>query len=85
MSGPARCFAGRLDLRQRQARVVEECSTGRGQLDASNCANEELGADLSFEIAYLPAERRLRGVQPFFGRQRNAALLGDRNEIAKVP
>jgi hypothetical protein len=39
----------------------------------------------SFEIADLAAERRLRRVEPFLRRQRQAALLGDRNEIAKVP
>lgn len=82
MSGSARCFAGRLDLRQRQPRVIEECSTSRRQLDASNGANEKLSADLSFQIPQLPTERRLRRVQPVCGRERDAALLGDRNEIA---
>ena len=45
----------------------------------------KLNADLVFEIADLAAERRLRRVQPFLGRERQAALLGDRDEIAKVP
>jgi len=42
-------------------------------------------ADLIFEIADLPAEGRLRRVKPFLGRERKAALLGDRDEIAKLP
>ena len=33
----------------------------------------------------LAAEGRLRRVQPFFSRERQAALLGNRDEIAKVP
>jgi hypothetical protein len=41
-------------------------------------------ADLVFEIADLPAERRLRRVQPLRGRNRQASGLGDRDEIAKV-
>jgi len=42
-------------------------------------------ADLVFEIADLAAEGRLRRVQPFLSRERQAALLGNRDEIAKVP
>jgi hypothetical protein len=38
---------------------------------------------LVFEIADLAAQRRLRRVQPFLSRERQVALLGDRDEIAK--
>ena len=77
--------SGRLDLRQRQPGVIEKGPPGGGQFDAVHAAAHQLNADLVFEIADLPAERRLRGVQPFLGRERQAAFLGDRNEIAKVP
>jgi hypothetical protein len=43
-----------------------------------------LDANLIFEIADLAAEGRLRRVQPSLSREREAALLGDRDEIAKV-
>ena len=65
--------------------MIEKCPAGRRQLDASNAPNKELSADFHFQIAYLPAEGRLRGVQPALGRERDAALLGDRYEIAQVP
>ena len=58
---------------------------GRRQLDASNAPNEQLCPDLGFQIAYLPAEGGLRRVQPALGRERQAALLGDRNKKAQVP
>jgi hypothetical protein len=48
-------------------------------------AAHQLDANLVFEIADLAAEGRLRRVQPFLSRERQAALLGDRDEIAKVP
>jgi hypothetical protein len=44
-----------------------------------------LNADLIFEIADLPAEGRLRRAKPSLGRERKAARLGDRDEIAKLP
>jgi hypothetical protein len=47
--------------------------------------NSRLDADLIFEIPDLATEARLRRVQAFFGRERQAAVLGDRDEIAKVP
>jgi hypothetical protein len=47
--------------------------------------NSRLDADLIFEIPDLATEGRLRRVQAFLGRERQAALLGDRDEIAKVP
>jgi hypothetical protein len=47
--------------------------------------NSRLDADLIFEIPDLATEGRLRRVQAFLGRERQAALLGDCDEIAKVP
>jgi hypothetical protein len=50
-----------------------------------HAAAHQLNADLAFEISDLATEGRLRRVQPFLGCERQASLLGDRNEIAKVP
>jgi hypothetical protein len=47
-------------------------------------SNKKLSTDFCFQIAQLPTERRLGRVQPSLGRECDAALLGDRNEIAQV-
>jgi hypothetical protein len=65
--------------------MVENGPSGGGQFDTVHAAAQELNADFIFEIADLAAERRLRRVQPFFGRDRQASRLGDGDEIAKVP
>ena len=81
----ARGFAGRFDLQQRQPGVIEEYAAGSGQRDAARAALQQFDADLQFQIADLPAQRRLRRVQPPLGRIGQAALLGNRNEIAQMP
>jgi hypothetical protein len=45
----------------------------------------DVGAYLIFEIADLTTEGRLRRVQLFLGRDRQASGLGNRDEVAKVP
>src|SRR3954467_6590276 len=65
--------------------MVEKGAAGGGQFDAVHAAVQELNADLIFEITDLATERRLRRGQPFLRRERQAALLGDRDKIAKVP
>src|ERR1700676_2761543 len=80
-----RRLRSRLRRSQRQPGVVEKGLAGGGQLDAAHAAAHQLDANLVFEIADLAAEGRLGGVQPFLSRQRQAALLGHRDEIAKVP
>ena len=85
LRGPARRFDRGIDLHQRQPGMVEKGLARGGQFDAVHAAAQQLDADLVFEIADLPAERRLRRVQPFLGRERQAAFLGDGDEIAKVP
>jgi hypothetical protein len=64
--------------------MVEKGPTDRGQFDAVHAAYHQLNADLEFEIANLPAQRRLGSVQSFFGGERQAALFGNRDEITKV-
>src|SRR6202049_4698471 len=80
-----RRLRSRLRLSQRQPGVVEKGLAGGGQLDAAHAAADQLDADLIFEIADLAAEGRLRGVQPRLGCERQAALLGNLDKIAKVP
>ena len=65
--------------------MVEKGAPGGGQFDAVDAAVQELNADLVFQITDLATERRLRRMQPFFSRDREASSLGDRDEIAEVP
>src|SRR3984893_16749606 len=81
---PRGCL-GCLYLRERQPGMVEKGLAGGGQFDAVYAAAHQRDANLVFEIADLAAEGRLRRVQPFLCRERQAALLGDSDEIAKVP
>jgi hypothetical protein len=76
---------GGLNLHQREPRVVEKHAAGRGQLDPARAAGHQHGADLHLQVMNLAAYGGLRGVQPALGRQRDAALLGDRHEVAQVP
>ena len=85
VSGPPRRLDGRLDLQQRRPRMIEKGSAGGGQFDAARAAGKQLHADLMFEIPDLTAKRGLGRMQPPFGRHREAAFLGDRDEIAKMP
>ena len=64
--------------------MVEEDASGRSQLDAVDAAGHQRYPDLIFEVAYLPAERRLRGVQRLLRGNREASRLGDGDEIAKM-
>src|SRR6266481_8233148 len=45
----------------------------------------QLNADFRFEIADLPAERRLRGVQLLLGGNGQAAGIGHGDEVAEMP
>jgi hypothetical protein len=78
-------FTHRRDLRQCQPRMIEKGSARRGQLDPARTAGQELSPDLVLQIADLPAERGLRGVQPPRGRNRQVARFGDRDEIPQMP
>ena len=85
LRGPARRFDRGVDLHQRQPGVVEKGLAGSGQLDAVHAARQQLDADLMFEVADLPAQRGLRGVQPSLSGLGEASRLGDGDEIAKMP
>lgn len=75
----------RLDLKQRQSRVIEKHASGGGQRHAAGLALQQRNADFGFEIADLPAERWLRGVQSPLGSGQQAAFFSDGNEIAQMP
>jgi hypothetical protein len=79
---PSRAFGRRLDLQKRQPRVIEKDLAGRGERDAARPPLQQLHTDLRLQIANLPAQRGLRGVQPPLGSGQKAAFLSDRNEIA---
>ena len=64
--------------------MIKKRTPGRRQRDAARATREERGADFQLEIAQLPAERRLRGVQPLLGGDGETAFLRDRDEISKV-
>ena len=74
-----------IDLRQRQPGMVEKGLACGGQLDAMNAARQQRSPDLVLQVANLPAQRRLGGVEPQLGGRRQAALLDHRYEITQVP
>ena len=65
--------------------MVEEGLARSGQLDAMNAARQQLGPDLVLQIANLPAQRGLGGVEPALGGGREAAFLGHGHEITQMP
>src|SRR5882672_377564 len=85
LCGPARRFHCGIDLRQRQPGMVEKGLARGGQLDAMNAARQQLGPDLVLQVANLPAQRRLRGVEPQLGGRRQTAFLDHGYEITQVP
>jgi hypothetical protein len=65
--------------------MAEKDPPRSGQLDATRAAGQQLDANLEFQITDLTAQRGLCRVQSLFGCDRKATLLGDRDEIAKMP
>src|ERR1700730_11276909 len=65
--------------------MVEEGLACRSQLDALNAARQQLGPDLVLQIANLPAQRGLGGVEPALGGGRQATFLDHGYEITQVP
>src|SRR5882757_7850572 len=77
LCGPAGRFHRGIDLPERQPGMVEKGLAGGGQLDAMNAAR--------YQVANLPTQRRLRGVESQLGGRRQAAFLDHGNEITQVP
>src|ERR1700694_2542507 len=65
--------------------MIEKGLACGGQLDAMNAARQQLGPDLVLQVANLPAQRRLGGVEPDLGGRRQAAFLDHGYEISQVP
>ena len=84
VSGAPRGDGGGFHLGKGEPRVIEKGSSSSGQFDSAGATSEQLDANIGFQVLHLATERRLRRVQPFFGRERQAPLLGDRDEVAKV-
>ena len=84
MSDTARRLGGCLDLRQRQSRVIEKGSAGVRQLHTMRAADKQWYADLVFEISDLTTQRGLGRMQPLARRHREAACLGDCDEVAEM-
>lgn len=80
----ARGLHGGFGLGEHGAGVIEEDAAGGSELDAAAAAEEQRGSDLLFEIADLPAQRGLSGVEHFFGGEPEAACLGYGDEIAEM-
>ena len=79
-----RSLTSRFDLQQRQARVIEKHAARCGQRNTARLALQQHYPDLQFEIANLPTQRRLRGVQPPFSGVAETAFLSHRNEITQM-
>jgi hypothetical protein len=71
-------------LPERQPRMIEESLPCCREDDPARGADEELDADLELEVAELAAQGRLRGVQALLGGDRQAAFLGDGNEVPEM-
>ena len=58
----ARSLDGGIDLHQRESGVIEEDLSRIGQFHAADASAQEVDAHLAFEVADLPAQRRLRSM-----------------------
>ena len=72
-----------VEARDRRARLRHQRGAGRRRRDAAARALEQLDAELELELAERLAERRLGEVQLERG-ARDAAALGDRDEVAQL-
>ena len=62
----------------------EKGSAGISQFGAARVADKQFYANLMFKLSDLTAQRGLSRMQSLFGRYREAARLGDRDEVAKM-
>ena len=72
-----------LDARENVFGLLQEDAPGVGQRDVLSATLEQGHADGFFELAYLLAQRRLRGAESR-SRAREAELLGDGHEVAEM-
>jgi hypothetical protein len=64
--------------------MIKKGTSSRGQRDAARATLQQWNSDFDFEVADLPAQRWLRGMQPPLGGIGQAAFLGNSNEIAQM-
>ena len=64
--------------------MIEEDAAGTGEFDAASAADQQLRANLIFQVPDLTAERWLSGMQPPLGGDREAAFLRDGDKIAEM-
>ena len=72
-----------IDVAEQLARAVEQSLAGERELDAVGGAPQQLAADQLLETSNLPAEGRLRDVEPL-GRAAEVELLGHGHERPQV-
>src|SRR5690242_4227760 len=64
--------------------MIEKGTASRGERDSPRTPLQQRDADLELEVADLPAQRWLRGMEPPLGGIGQAAFLGNSNEIAQM-
>ena len=64
--------------------MTQKGLAGRGEFHAAWIADDQLQTERCLKVADLPAQRRLGRMQALFRCLREAALLGDGDEIAQV-
>ena len=69
---------------QHLSSVGQELAAGGRQLDVSAVADEELGPELTFEVADLLGERRSSKVKPLCG-PTEMQFLGNGDEVRQLP
>jgi hypothetical protein len=64
--------------------MVEESAAAGGQFNPMHATLQQRDADFMLQVTDLPAQRRLRRVQPLLRRELHAPRLGDCDEAAEV-
>jgi hypothetical protein len=75
---------GALALFEQSGGLRQEHLAGRSELDSPGAALEQLDRQFPFELADLPAQRRLGNTQ-FGGSSREIEFTGDPNKVPQLP
>src|ERR1700675_3246676 len=84
LRGATRGFPCRIDLCQREPRVIEKGATRRSRHDAAGGTRQERGAHLIFQISNLPTQGRLRRVQLLLRSFSEAPCLDNRDVVTQM-
>ena len=82
--GSARRFDSGIDLHQRQPGVIEKRLARSGQLHAAHATAQKFDTHFVFKVADLPAQGRLRRVQPSLSGLGETAGLRYRDKVSKM-